>query len=511
VRDSRKIIAYEELKSLIIDNGFCTLCGACEAACPIHAIKVEEAPRRIYDCSENLDLCPICYDICPHSDALIHEVAKFVSDALHRRESLGYYRRILLARAASPAVRGATKSAGVVNALLSFAMEQKVADSAIIAKASPHLILKLQPSISLIPDDALSAVDSKVMPCAVAEAFGRAVYEYGKTHIAFVGIPCQVLALRKLEAWQHKIVDSLRITIGLFCLWTFSLDRLLEYLFHEHGVAPSEIVSVDLTIDKYVIKTSDNQVLMIPLHEVKKHIMNSCRTCTDFTAEFADLSVGGGTPLKDWSLVIVRTRNGEELLEKAVKAGVIKVREIASEPEVLAHVIQMATSKKESALKDMEELRSKGLPIPMGAEVMAKPTLSELSRLEDIPVKAIMTREVLTLSSKATVADFFDEMAKHHHVGFPIKDEDDKVVGVVTLQDAMKVPPSERGSTPLESISSRNLITVSPEDSVAEAFEKMMRHNIGRLLVMDGKGQRLLGIITRSDIMNALRRIFQPG
>ncbi|MBC7130358.1 Coenzyme F420 hydrogenase/dehydrogenase, beta subunit C-terminal domain [Candidatus Bathyarchaeota archaeon] len=506
MQNSKKMIAYEELKSLIIDNGFCTLCGACEAACPTHAIKVEAAPRRIYDCSENLDLCPICYDICPHTDALIHEVTKFVSEASHRRESLGYYRSILLAQATSPTIRGFTKSAGVVNALLSFAMEQKMIDSAIIARSSPHLILKLQPSISLVPDDALSAVASKVVPCAVAEAFGRAVYEYGKTHIAFVGIPCQILAIRKLEAWQHKIIDSLRVTIGLFCLWTFSLDRLSEYLLHEYGVAPSEIVSMDLTIDEYVIKTLDNRVLKIPLSEVKEHIMNSCRTCPDFTAEYSDLSIGDGAPLKGWSLVIVRTRKGEELLEKAVKAGVVRVREVASTPEVLAHIIHISTRKKESALKDMADMRSKGLPVPMGAEVMTKPTLSELYRLEDIPVKAIMTKNVLTLSSKATVAEFFDAMAKHHHVGFPVKNEEDKIAGIVTLHDAMKVPPDKRNSTLLESICSRNLITVSPEDSVAEAFEKMLRHDIGRLLVMDGKGQQLLGIITRSDVMNALRK-----
>lgn len=501
----RKITAYEELKSLIIDNGFCTLCGACEAACPVHAIKVEDAPRRIYDCSKNLDLCPICYDICPHSPALIREAGKYVSDAPHRRGSLGYYRKILLAQATSPAIRGFTKSAGVVNALLSYALKQKLIDSAVTARASHQQMLKLQPSVNLVPDDMLSSVDTKIVPCAVAEAFGRAVYEYGKAYIAFVGSPCQVLAIRKLEAWQHKLIDSLKLTIGLFCLWAFSLDRLSEYLLDEYGVAPSEIVSVDLTVDNYVAKTLDNRVLKIPLSEVKEHIMNSCRTCLDFTAEYADLSIGSGAPLKGWSLVIVRTRGGEELFDKAVNAGIIRVKEISSAPEVLAHIIHTATRKKESAFQELENMRRKGFPVPLGAEAMAKPSPSELSVLEDTAVKTIMTREVLTLPSNATVADFFDAMAKHHHIGFPIKNESGEVIGIVTLQDAMKVPPEKRSTTRLEDVCSRKLISVSPEDSAAEAFEKMMQHNIGRLLVMDEGGRRLLGIITRSDIMNALK------
>ena len=35
-----ELIAYNELESMIIEPGFCTLCGACEAACPARAIHV---------------------------------------------------------------------------------------------------------------------------------------------------------------------------------------------------------------------------------------------------------------------------------------------------------------------------------------------------------------------------------------------------------------------------------------------------------------------------------------
>ena len=38
---SRDLIAYNDLKKIIIEPGFCSLCGACEAACPVHALKVE--------------------------------------------------------------------------------------------------------------------------------------------------------------------------------------------------------------------------------------------------------------------------------------------------------------------------------------------------------------------------------------------------------------------------------------------------------------------------------------
>jgi len=498
------------LKRLIIEPNFCTVCGACEAACPTHAIKVEEnKPNRLFNCSEHLDLCPICYDICPHTDALLYESLRFVAGAPNRRESLGYYRKILLAQAADPTIREVTKSGGVVNALLFFAISQKIIDSAVFSKISPSLAIKVKPLISLVPDDALSAVDSKVVPCAVAEAFGRAVFEHGRVHIAFVGIPCHVLALRKLEAWQHKIIDSLEITIGLFCLWTFSLGQLLEYLLQEQGVAANEIQNVDLTGEEYVV-TTKNRVLRLPISEVKPHIMNRCKTCTDFTSEFADLSIGGASPLKDWSIIIVRTKKGEDLVEKAVEKGVITIKEIAFEPEIMAHLIQLSTYKKNGALREMKEMSKRGFPIPGAAELSTKPTPGEISILKEATVGEVMTKDVLTLSPNTTVAEFLEEIAKHHHIGFPIKDEAGKLSGIVTLQDAMKVSKEKRNSTTIDAICSKNLITIFPENSVAEAFEKMTKNNVGRLLVVDRRDRHLLlGIITRSDAMNAIKKPLQ--
>jgi coenzyme F420 hydrogenase subunit beta len=500
-----KLIAFNELERMIIEPGFCTLCGACEAACPVHAIKVEHGkPHRLHDCSEHLDSCPICYDICPHTDALLLETLKFVADAPRRRESLGYYRKVLLAHATNPTVRDATKSGGVVNALLNFAINEKIIDSAIVSEASSRVPIKVKPSISLVPDDMLSAVDAKVVPSAVAEAFGRAVFEHGKARIAFVGIPCHILALRKLEAWQHKLMASLRITIGLFCLWTFSLARLLEYLLHEHNIAANEIQNVDLTANEYIV-TTENRVVRIPLSEVKSHIMNSCRTCVDFTSELADLSIGGATPLKDWSIVIIRTEKGEAFFNRAVKEGVITTKKIEAEPETLAHLIQLAAHKRNAALQEIKAMKKAGVPVPMAVEFVHKTIATEISILEEVKVGEIMTKRVITVPPTMTVSELLDEIAKHHHIGFPIVDESKQIVGIVTLQDAMKVAKEKRSGIPVGEIGTKRLVVAFPDDSVAEAFEKMSKHNVGRLLIVDKKDSRLLlGILTRSDVMHAL-------
>ncbi|MDH5795188.1 MAG: 4Fe-4S binding protein, partial [Candidatus Bathyarchaeota archaeon] len=172
MRGHRGLIAFDDLNLNVITQGFCTLCGACEAACPVHAIRIEENHLHYDDCSRFLDLCPICYDICPHTEPLSIEVMRFVADAPIRSSALGNYRRIVLAQATDPEVRELSHSGGVVTAILAQSMEDGMIDSAIISEAEPHAALKLRPQISLVPDDVLSAVDSKFSASSVGKAFG---------------------------------------------------------------------------------------------------------------------------------------------------------------------------------------------------------------------------------------------------------------------------------------------------------------------------------------------------
>jgi coenzyme F420 hydrogenase subunit beta len=168
---SDSLIAYNVLEKKIINSGFCTLCGACEAACPVSAIQIEEEKvRRLHDCSKDLDLCPICYEICPHSKALLLRSLGFVSGAPIKNEALGYYRKIVLAQATDPKLREQSHGGAVVTSLLTYGVKKKIFDSAIVSQAETENPAKPKPAVALMPDDILSAV---------------AVYGYGKTKNSF--------------------------------------------------------------------------------------------------------------------------------------------------------------------------------------------------------------------------------------------------------------------------------------------------------------------------------------
>jgi coenzyme F420 hydrogenase subunit beta len=491
------LIAYNVLNKKIVSNGFCTLCGACEAACPTGAISVEdEKNRRLHDCSKDLDLCPICYEVCPHSEALLLRTQKSVSDAPVKNEALGYYRKIVLAQATDPKLRALSRGGGVVTSLLTYGVEKKSFDSAIVSKAEPENPAKPKASVATVPDDIISAVGSKFFPSPVAKAYGRAVYGYGKTKIAFVGVPCHVLALRKIEAWHHKIGDNLAITIGLFCFGTFSMAPLLKYIEDNYHIKPSDIKHLRLS-SKFVVQT-EKDVTRIPISEIENIIMPSCRTCTDFTAELADISIGSAYPLEEWSTVIIRTKAGEEFFYDAVENGVINTWVIEQEPEVYERVVRAAMQKRTAALQEATKFEEKFgyLPVLM---------LRETDALARFKVEDIMTKNVKTVRENITIRELLDLMAKQHHIGYPVVNDNGVPIGAVTLEEAAQIDKEKRDTTLVSQILRRKPIVVHPEDTAQDALKKMSEFETGRVLVVDpADSKKLLGLVTKSDLMHAL-------
>ena len=496
VTKKRNPIAYNDLESKIINSGFCTFCGACEAACPVHAIKINEYKVEHSDCSQDIDSCPICYDICPHSEALISESLKFVSDSPIKREGLGYYRRILLAQAADPELRKLGHGGAIVTTLLTNAIEKGIIDSAIVSQAETNTPIKPKALVGIVPDDVFSAVGSKFFPSSVARAYGSAVYEYGKANIAFVGVSCHVLALRKLEAWEHKITGNLKVIIGLFCFWTLSFGRLLDYLSKAYNIKPDEIKRLDI-VNELQVQT-DKGTINIPLSEVKPHILNSCETCTDFASELADISVGSAYPLKEWSTVIIRTKAGEDFFYSAVEAGVINTGVIELEPDAFAHVIETAVQKRRNALKELNEMKEAYVPVPV------RP-LNEIAVLSQFKVKEVMSKKLKTVSPDFTVSQLLDFMAKHHHTGYPVIDEHGDLVGIVTLEDVAKVDKTKRDEVLIRDIVQTNPVVIHPEELALDAFKKMRTNDIGRIAVVDeANPKKIIGVLTKTDLIHIL-------
>jgi CIC family chloride channel protein len=88
------------------------------------------------------------------------------------------------------------------------------------------------------------------------------------------------------------------------------------------------------------------------------------------------------------------------------------------------------------------------------------------------------------------------------HQGYPVVDEERKLIGVLTRKDLYR--PNLDLHTNLSHLVQREPLVVSAEASLAVAMERMAAWDVGRLPVTDESG-KLVGMLTRSDLLKAYR------
>ncbi len=118
-----------------------------------------------------------------------------------------------------------------------------------------------------------------------------------------------------------KVARRLALSIGLLCSKTFD-DAIFPELFEaKYGLARAEITKINIK-GVFQIWTRDGGYHEVPLKEGHAWTREGCKSCPDFAAEHADISTGGIGAFSDWTLTIVRTDQGRDILAGMVADGV---------------------------------------------------------------------------------------------------------------------------------------------------------------------------------------------
>jgi CBS domain-containing protein len=123
-----------------------------------------------------------------------------------------------------------------------------------------------------------------------------------------------------------------------------------------------------------------------------------------------------------------------------------------------------------------------------------------LDVLAGLHVSDLMTRELKTVPPWLTVGELTRIMLDEHHLGFPVVDEREQLVGLVTLRDL----PSSNAAARVGEVMNAAPTTISEDASATDAFKALGQLAGSRLIVTDRNG-RMSGIITGSDLMRAIR------
>jgi CBS domain-containing protein/anti-sigma regulatory factor (Ser/Thr protein kinase) len=135
--------------------------------------------------------------------------------------------------------------------------------------------------------------------------------------------------------------------------------------------------------------------------------------------------------------------------------------------------------------------------------------LSKIHELvREMKVARVMTASLLALPPTATMKELKDLMREHRISGAPVV-EDGKLVGIVSIEDLIHALEVQRLDAPLtDFMTSEDLVMAHAQEPVMEALRRFEQTGIGRMPVVDARGN-LAGIVTRGDITIALLRALQ--
>ena len=113
-------------------------------------------------------------------------------------------------------------------------------------------------------------------------------------------------------------------------------------------------------------------------------------------------------------------------------------------------------------------------------------------------IRDLMSFPVFTLNPKTTMSQAGKVLREKGYKGSPVV-SDGKLVGIISRRDFQKIKKKHHLQSPVKAFMSTNVVTIHPGDSPGQATHLMIKHDLGRLPVMDE--DKIIGIFSRSDVV----------
>lgn len=331
----------------IVESQLCSGCGGC-AAMAQGAIAMRETmdenrrPQILKPLGASLErmLVKACPSVSVQGVDMSSPVSRAWGPVLEAWE--GY--------AADEIIRYQGSSGGAVTGLSLFALEMLGFSGVLHVKARKDDPMLNEAALSASRNELMEGAGSRYAPASVCDRLDLVSTVAEKC--VLVGKPCDVAGAQAVAKHDPKIAKKLGVTISIFCAGTPSHKgtkallkalapkghALLQGLKYRGNGWPGDMEATWQN-EKGIQEVKSTSYADGWGNILQKYRQWRCHTCADHTGETADISVGDPwqTPpdgvAHGKSVIIVRTKRGQEMLRRAMAAGYI-VAERRS-PEIL--------------------------------------------------------------------------------------------------------------------------------------------------------------------------------
>jgi len=353
----------------------CHRCGGCVAFCTainFGALEMGDDGRPHYKDQNKCIECGLCYEICPAVEDLRAETKKRISWT----PPIGRVIETTVARARDPGLRTYARDGGVFTALLLHLFDIGRIDGALVNKVMAPFICK--PWVAGNRQEIIEGGGMHFDASPGVSLFGEQYASYppylqlitplakhGMKRIAFVGRPCQIETMRRMETLGIVPSEVIKYYFGLFCMGNFRFGETEQAALEQIGGFKWKDVRKVNFKETLQVHLKQGGIIAVPFTDLDFMKRYACRYCGDFSAEFADISVGGLGAMEGWSTVILRspvgravfTDAGEENLEVLKRPGnqeltlgaLNKVRAISDRKKQMAKQHQKETAEQSTS------------------------------------------------------------------------------------------------------------------------------------------------------------------
>ena len=129
----------------------------------------------------------------------------------------------------------------------------------------------------------------------------------------------------------------------------------------------------------------------------------------------------------------------------------------------------------------------------------------KIAELSGATVRDVMQTHVVSVPANTTVKDFRSSIAAHHrHTIYPVY-EGDKVVGSIATGVLPRTDPAQWDVVKVGDLTQRDTSRVPANCDLAEALRLLVREGADQMLLVTDENDRLMGIVTKTDILRALQ------